>query len=75
MTKDYSNQGDSTDQELADTFRRLFPHLADIDFLIKEIKWGKMHLELTINNGKVTAMDITSRQRIDYAKGKSLDKP
>ena len=60
------------DQELADTFRKLFPHLADIDYLVKEIKWGKLNLELVIQNGKVTAVEVISRQRIDYTKGEAV---
>lgn len=47
-------------------------HLKDIEYLIGEVKWGKLHLELTIHNGAVTAIEVISRQRVDYGRGSKV---
>ena len=48
-------------------------YLEDLKFLVTEMKWGKLNVELVIHDSKVSAINIISQQRVDYTKGAKVE--
>lgn len=61
-------------EEIIVAFQKHKPHLLDIDTLVREVKYGKLNLELTIVNSFVTNLEVISKQSIRYDKGEALSK-
>ena len=62
------------EQKVITSFREHKPHLLDIETLIKEMKFGKLNIVLTIADRKVLNMEILGRQLVRYDKGETLTK-
>jgi len=61
-------------KELVEAFQKNKPYLVDLETLIKEIKYGKIHLVFTVTNSRVISMEVGSQQLIRYDKGERLNK-
>jgi len=61
-------------KDLIKAFQEHKPYLVDLETLIKEIKYGKIHLVFTVTNSRVISMEVGSQQLIRYDKGERLNK-
>jgi len=61
-------------KELVEAFQKNKPYLVDLETLIREIKYGKIHLVFTVTNSRVISMEVGSQQLIRYDKGERLNK-
>jgi len=61
-------------KDLVEAFQKHKPYLVDLETLIKEIKYGKIHLVFTVTNSQVISMEVGSQQLIRYDKKEQLKK-
>jgi len=53
-------------------FAEEYPHLLDVQQLIKEIRFGKLHLTFTVADERVVSMEINSQQLVRYDLGERV---
>lgn len=63
---------ETAQQELIANLLKYRPHLTDLETLVNKIKYGKINLVLTVENSKISSMEVVSRQLIRYDKGENL---
>lgn len=62
------------DKKFIQAFAQTYPHLLDVQQLIKELGFGRLNIIFTVNNGEVLHMEIIGQELIRYDLNESLSK-
>jgi len=53
-------------------FAEEYPHLLDVQQLIKKLMFGRLNIIFTVNNGEVLHMEIFGKELVRYDRGERL---